>query len=302
MRKKRRGSGGSLFNDAIEFRSRPAQDLWEETLLQRDLRVRQRLRRDTRGQQRNRGSGGLVREVTARSGESSSNSGFFGMAAKKVDALEERLEGEMNQIKETVEERSSSMEGQMADLRDVMKKMLEFQTQSSASEAKGPEVKNTNSEIHREEEEVKRVEGRRGKPHLKPFQREERGGRYGERQGHGATKRIDNGNSFRSGSTSLTSRHLKKRNLMKYIVKVRRSAPAEDRRPPATPKVGLVAYCLRQLPHLPTLLAPIQTTRAAPLSVQLVYRLMILQLMASKKMEQELLHNGGYVALSTFIK
>ncbi|KAL0928006.1 hypothetical protein M5K25_002238 [Dendrobium thyrsiflorum] len=108
------------------------------------------------------------------------------MAAKKVDALEERLEGEMNQIKETVEERMSSMEGQVADLRDMMKKMLEFQTQSAASDAKGPEAKNTNSEIHREEEEVEIVEGRRGRPHLEPFQREERGGGYGERQGYGA--------------------------------------------------------------------------------------------------------------------
>ncbi|KAL0925687.1 hypothetical protein M5K25_004052 [Dendrobium thyrsiflorum] len=107
------------------------------------------------------------------------------MAAKKVDALEERLEGEMNQIKETVEERMSSMEGQVADLRDMMKKMLEFQTQSAASDAKGPEAKNINSEIHRKEEEVEIVEGRRGRPHLEPLQREERGGGYGERQGYG---------------------------------------------------------------------------------------------------------------------
>ncbi|KAL0914167.1 hypothetical protein M5K25_017677 [Dendrobium thyrsiflorum] len=45
------------------------------------------------------------------------------MAAKKVDALEERLEGEMNQIKTTVEERMSSMEGQVVDLRDMIKKI-----------------------------------------------------------------------------------------------------------------------------------------------------------------------------------
>ncbi|KAL0908175.1 hypothetical protein M5K25_022650 [Dendrobium thyrsiflorum] len=124
-------------------------------------------------------------EFFLRSKKSSSNFGFFGMAAKNVDALEERLEGEMNQIKETVEERMSSMEGQVADLRDMMKKMLEFQTQSATSDAKGPEAKNTNSEIHREEEEVEIVEGRRGRPHLEPFQREERGGGYGERQGYG---------------------------------------------------------------------------------------------------------------------
>ncbi|KAL0906370.1 hypothetical protein M5K25_024860 [Dendrobium thyrsiflorum] len=52
------------------------------------------------------------------------NSTNFGaMAAKKVDALEERLEGEMNQIKTTVEERMSSMEGQVANLRDMIKKI-----------------------------------------------------------------------------------------------------------------------------------------------------------------------------------
>ncbi|KAL0923790.1 hypothetical protein M5K25_004562 [Dendrobium thyrsiflorum] len=105
------------------------------------------------------------------------------MTAKKVDALEERLEGEMNQIKETMEERISSMEGQVADLRDMMKKMLEFQTQTAASKARGPKVKNTNSEIRREEDEVEIVEGERRRPHLKPFQKEDRGGRYGERQG-----------------------------------------------------------------------------------------------------------------------
>ncbi|KAL0928619.1 hypothetical protein M5K25_000524 [Dendrobium thyrsiflorum] len=92
-------------------------------------------------------------EFFLRSEKYSSNFGFLEMTAKKVDVLEERLEGEMNQIKETVEERMSSMEGQVADLRDMMKKMLEFQTQSAASDAKGPEAKNTNSEIHREEEE-----------------------------------------------------------------------------------------------------------------------------------------------------
>ncbi|KAL0924605.1 hypothetical protein M5K25_005449 [Dendrobium thyrsiflorum] len=129
-----------------------------------------------------------IAEFFLRSEKYPSYFGFLGMAAKKVDALEERLEGEMNQIKETVEERMSSMEGQVADLRDMMKKMLEFQTQSAASDAKGPEAKNTNSEIHREEEEVEIVEGRRGRPHLEPFQREERGGGYGERQGYGAAR------------------------------------------------------------------------------------------------------------------
>ncbi|KAL0920485.1 hypothetical protein M5K25_009625 [Dendrobium thyrsiflorum] len=138
-------------------------------------------------------------EFFLRSEKYSSNFGFLGMTAKKVDALEKRLEGEMNQIKETVEERMSSMEGQVADLRDMMKKMLEFQTQSAASDAKGPEAKNTNSEIHREEEEVEIVEGRRGRPHLEPFQREERGGGYGERQGYGGMEPRGAGWEHREG-------------------------------------------------------------------------------------------------------
>ncbi|KAL0912290.1 hypothetical protein M5K25_018253 [Dendrobium thyrsiflorum] len=130
------------------------------------------------------------------------------MAAKKVDGLEERLEGEMNQIKETVEERISSMEGQVADLRDMMKKMLEFQTQTAASEARGPEVKNTNSEIRREEDEVEIVEGERRRPHLEASRKEDMGGRYWEHQeGYGGrrgapgyiTTSLLNGTSFVEG-------------------------------------------------------------------------------------------------------
>ncbi|KAL0928170.1 hypothetical protein M5K25_000039 [Dendrobium thyrsiflorum] len=74
------------------------------------------------------------------------------MAAKKVDALEERLEGEMNQIKTTVDERMSSMEGQVADLRDMIKKMLEVHNQTTTSIARSGEGRSTNSEIRREEE------------------------------------------------------------------------------------------------------------------------------------------------------
>ncbi|KAH0456489.1 hypothetical protein IEQ34_014396 [Dendrobium chrysotoxum] len=67
--------------------------------------------------------------------------GKIEMVAKKVDALEEGLEGEMNQSKTTVEERISSMEGQVADLRDMMKKMLETHNQTAASVAKVVEGK-----------------------------------------------------------------------------------------------------------------------------------------------------------------
>ncbi|KAL0907901.1 hypothetical protein M5K25_022353 [Dendrobium thyrsiflorum] len=59
----------------------------------------------------------------------------------------------MNQIKTTVEERMSSMEGQVADLRDMIKKMLEVHNQTAASVAKSGEGRSTNSEIRREEEE-----------------------------------------------------------------------------------------------------------------------------------------------------
>ncbi|KAL0911802.1 hypothetical protein M5K25_019967 [Dendrobium thyrsiflorum] len=107
------------------------------------------------------------------------------MAAKKVDTLEEHWEGKMNQIKTIVEDRISSMEGQVVDLRDMMKKMLKIHNQTAASCAKGPEGKNTNSEIRKDEDEVEIVEGERRRPHLEPFQREDRGDRFGERQRYG---------------------------------------------------------------------------------------------------------------------
>ncbi|KAL0912871.1 hypothetical protein M5K25_016285 [Dendrobium thyrsiflorum] len=118
-------------------------------------------------------------------------SGFFSltkirvsMVAKKVGGLEERLEGEMNQIKAMVEDRISSMEEQFSNLRDMVKKMLDLHNQTAASEARGLEGKNTNYKIHRDENGVEIVEGQRRRPHLEHFQREERGGRYGERRGY----------------------------------------------------------------------------------------------------------------------
>ncbi|KAL0925606.1 hypothetical protein M5K25_003966 [Dendrobium thyrsiflorum] len=53
----------------------------------------------------------------------------------------------------TVEERMSSMEGQVADLRNMIKKMLEVHNQTEASVARSGEGRSTNSEIRREEEE-----------------------------------------------------------------------------------------------------------------------------------------------------
>ncbi|PKU60683.1 hypothetical protein MA16_Dca029191 [Dendrobium catenatum] len=81
----------------------------------------------------------------------------------------------------TVKERISSMEGQNADLREMMKKMLEIQNQMAASLTKGKEGKGTNSEICREEDEVEIIEGEGRRPHLVSVQRGERGGGYGER-------------------------------------------------------------------------------------------------------------------------
>ncbi|PKU60135.1 hypothetical protein MA16_Dca026480 [Dendrobium catenatum] len=88
----------------------------------------------------------------------------------------------MNQIKTIIQERISSMEGQLADLRDMMKKMLEIQKQMAASIAKGREGKSTNSKICREEDEVEIMEGERRRTHLELVQREERGREYGEHQ------------------------------------------------------------------------------------------------------------------------
>ncbi|KAH0455438.1 hypothetical protein IEQ34_015470 [Dendrobium chrysotoxum] len=42
----------------------------------------------------------------------------FCMVAKKVDALEERFEGEMSQIKATMEDRLSFLEGKVSSMED----------------------------------------------------------------------------------------------------------------------------------------------------------------------------------------
>ncbi|KAL0902909.1 hypothetical protein M5K25_028403 [Dendrobium thyrsiflorum] len=64
----------------------------------------------------------------------------------------------MNQIKTTVEERMSSMEGQVEDLRDMIKKMLEVHNQATASVTRNGEGRSTNSVIRREEDEAE-IEG-----------------------------------------------------------------------------------------------------------------------------------------------
>ncbi|KAL0921947.1 hypothetical protein M5K25_005900 [Dendrobium thyrsiflorum] len=104
------------------------------------------------------------------------------MAAKKIDALEERLEGEMSQIKVTVEDRISSMEGKFLDLQEMVKRIWDLQNQTAASEARVPAGRNTNYDNRRDENDMEILEGERRRPPMEPFQREERGGRYGERR------------------------------------------------------------------------------------------------------------------------
>ncbi|KAL0918017.1 hypothetical protein M5K25_013136 [Dendrobium thyrsiflorum] len=78
------------------------------------------------------------------------------MAAKKVDALEERFEGEMSQIKATVEDRISSVENKVSDLHTMMKKLLE--NQIAALEAKESVGKTTSSVYRRRDDEVEIME------------------------------------------------------------------------------------------------------------------------------------------------
>ncbi|KAL0911183.1 hypothetical protein M5K25_019304 [Dendrobium thyrsiflorum] len=88
------------------------------------------------------------------------------MVAKKVDALEENLDGEMSKMKATVEDRISSMEVKVSDLHEMVKRILKNQNQMAASEARGPVGRNTNSEIRRTENDVEIIEERDGRIHV----------------------------------------------------------------------------------------------------------------------------------------
>ncbi|KAL0906658.1 hypothetical protein M5K25_025171 [Dendrobium thyrsiflorum] len=79
---------------------------------------------------------------------------WVSMAAKKVDALEECLEGEMSQIKVMVADRISSMEDKFSDLQEMVKKIWDLQNQTVASEARVPIGRNTNSKNRRDEKLV----------------------------------------------------------------------------------------------------------------------------------------------------
>ncbi|KAL0917558.1 hypothetical protein M5K25_012627 [Dendrobium thyrsiflorum] len=86
-----------------------------------------------------------------------------------MDALEERSEGEMSQIKAMVEDRISSVENKVSDLHAMIKQLLDNQT--AASEAKEPVGKTTNSVYCRRDDEVEIME--------------EQGERYGGRHRYG---------------------------------------------------------------------------------------------------------------------
>ncbi|KAL0917670.1 hypothetical protein M5K25_012749 [Dendrobium thyrsiflorum] len=103
----------------------------------------------------------------------------------------------MSQIKATMEDRLSSVEGKISsiekvsDLHLMMKKIFENQIQVAASEAKGP-VRTTNSDVRRKESNGESIE--------------ERGGRYRERRGYreqgvkGAVWERKEGNYVRRGA------------------------------------------------------------------------------------------------------
>ncbi|KAL0909634.1 hypothetical protein M5K25_020520 [Dendrobium thyrsiflorum] len=101
--------------------------------------------------------------------ESNKNSSIDG--GQKNGCVGRTLEGEMSQIKATVDDRLCSMEGKVSDLHEMVKKILDNQNQMAASETRCPVGRNTNSEIHRSENGIKIIE--------------ETSGRYEERRGYG---------------------------------------------------------------------------------------------------------------------
>ncbi|KAL0924689.1 hypothetical protein M5K25_005539 [Dendrobium thyrsiflorum] len=63
----------------------------------------------------------------------------------------------------SVEDKVSSVEDKVSDLHAMVKKMLENQIQTMASEAKGPAERTTNSEFRRRDDEVEIMEKRGGR-------------------------------------------------------------------------------------------------------------------------------------------
>ncbi|KAL0926589.1 hypothetical protein M5K25_002828 [Dendrobium thyrsiflorum] len=109
------------------------------------------------------------------------------MAPKKVDALEEKLKGEVDQLKFEVEEQISTMEGRFSNLEDMMKKILELHIQPTTSEVRalvhGQRSRgNPNISTMGDDPEVEILGDRKNMPPLKPITRREMGEGYGMRR------------------------------------------------------------------------------------------------------------------------
>ncbi|KAL0925815.1 hypothetical protein M5K25_004185 [Dendrobium thyrsiflorum] len=124
------------------------------------------------------------------------------MAAKKVDALVERLEGEIGQMKYEI----SDLQTQVSDLKkkisvihdkidsnfsilgELLKKLLEGQSKTASSEVREASDnpgsgENSKPIRQREDQEVKTRKREERIPSLEPISREEPGRGYGERRG-----------------------------------------------------------------------------------------------------------------------
>ncbi|KAL0910565.1 hypothetical protein M5K25_021560 [Dendrobium thyrsiflorum] len=102
-----------------------------------------------------------------------------GAAAKKVDAWEERLDGEVGNLKIEFEERISAIESKFSNLEEMMKMMLEFQVKTASSEARTPLTidwssgGNPNIGTRREDRELEILEEEDEMPPLDPLPRRE---------------------------------------------------------------------------------------------------------------------------------
>ncbi|KAL0914542.1 hypothetical protein M5K25_014898 [Dendrobium thyrsiflorum] len=80
------------------------------------------------------------------------------MAAKKVDALKDRLKGEVGQLKAAFEDRILSMEDKFSNIEEMMKKVLDLHVQPVALEASALIERNANSGNRRDDHNVEILE------------------------------------------------------------------------------------------------------------------------------------------------
>ncbi|KAL0920850.1 hypothetical protein M5K25_007865 [Dendrobium thyrsiflorum] len=118
------------------------------------------------------------------------------MSSKKVDALEEKLEGKVGQFKSEVEKMISSMEGRFSNLEDMMNKILELHTQPEISQARalvGGQGSGGNPDIDtmRDDREVEILGDRENMPPLEMITRREMSKRYNMRNLEEETRKAD---------------------------------------------------------------------------------------------------------------